>query len=73
MEAAKNTNTAVVEMPEERRKIKVEKRIKLERLLKDMCINPEDVLVLKDKKPLTEDVWLKKGEEIEIYEVVSRG
>ena len=60
-------------MPEERRKIKVEKKIKLEKLLEKMCINPEDVLVLKNGKPITEDTWLEEGEEVEIYEVVSRG
>ena len=60
-------------MPEERRKIKTEKKIKLEKLLEKMCINPEDVLVLKNGKPITEDTWLEEGEEVEIYEVVSRG
>ena len=50
-----------------------EKRIKLEDLLLKLCINPEDVVVLKDREPITEDQWLMDGDVIEIYEVVSRG
>ena len=48
-------------------------REKLERILLDLGINPEDVLVLKEGKLLTEDSWLKDGDEITVWEVVSRG
>lgn len=41
------------------KQVPVEK-IKLERCLLELGINPEDVLVLKDGKLLTEDKWLKK-------------
>ncbi|BAT71470.1 sulfur carrier protein [Thermosulfidibacter takaii ABI70S6] len=54
------------------KQVPVEK-IKLERCLLELGINPEDVLVLKDGKLLTEDKWLKSGDEIEVIEVVSRG
>ena len=50
-----------------------EKKIKVERLLLKLGFNPEDVLVLKDEKLLTEDKILKDGDEIEIIEVVSQG
>lgn len=50
-----------------------EKRVKLERLLLNLHINPEDVVVLKDGRPITEDKWLVDGDEIKIHEVVSRG
>ncbi len=50
-----------------------ERRAKLERLLLNLHINPEDVVVLKDGKPITEDKWLMDGDEIKIHEVVSRG
>ncbi len=49
------------------------KRVKLEKLLLELCINPEDVLVLKDGRLVTEDTVLEDGDEVEIYEVVSRG
>ncbi len=48
-------------------------REKLERILLDLGINPEDVLVLKEGKLLTEDSWLKDGDEVTVWEVVSRG
>ncbi len=47
--------------------------IRVEKLLLEMGINPEDVLVLRDGKLITEDIMLKNGDEIEIYEVISRG
>jgi len=47
--------------------------VKVEKLLLQMCINPEDVLVLKNGRLITEDTILKDGDEIEIYEVISRG
>ena len=49
------------------------KRVKLERLLNLLGINPEDVLVIKSGKLITEDYMLKDGDEIEIFEVVSQG
>ena len=49
------------------------KRIRLEALLRDLCINPEDVVVVKGERPITEDAWLEDGDEITVYEVVSRG
>ncbi len=48
-------------------------RVKLERLLNLLGINPEDVLVIKSGKLITEDYVLKDGDEIEIFEVVSQG
>ena len=50
-----------------------EKRVKLEKLLLNLHINPEDVVVLKDGRPITEDKWLVDGDEIKIHEVVSQG
>ncbi len=47
--------------------------IRVEKLLLEMGVNPEDVLVLRDGKLITEDIMLKNGDEIEIYEVISRG
>ncbi len=49
------------------------KRVRVEGLLRLLCVNPEDVLVLREGRLLTEDVWLSDGDEVEIYEVVSRG
>ncbi len=47
--------------------------IRVEKLLLEMGVNPEDVLVLRDGKLITEDIMLKNGDKIEIYEVISRG
>lgn len=50
-----------------------ENNIKVEKLLLKLGFNPEDVLILKDGKLITEDKVLKDGDEIEIIEVVSQG
>ena len=48
-------------------------KVKVGRLLEELCINPEDVLVLRNGELVTEDRWVSDGDEVEIYEVVSRG
>ena len=62
----------VVDLRGEKREVPVD-RIKVEKLLLRLGLNPEDVLVIKDGRLLTEDRWLKDGDEVQIWEVVSRG
>lgn len=42
-------------------------------ILKRLDINPESVLVIRDKKILTPDVVVKEDEEIEVWPVISGG
>lgn len=42
-------------------------------ILRMLNINPENVLVMKDKRLLTPDVMVKDNEEIEIWPVTSGG
>ncbi len=42
-------------------------------ILKELGLNPEEVVVLKDGEPVTEDTRVGDDEEIEILIVVSRG
>jgi sulfur carrier protein len=55
------------------REIEFPGRKTVRRVLQELGLNPEEVVVLKDGEPITEDTMINKDEEIEILIVVSRG
>ncbi len=55
------------------REIEFAGRKTVRRVLQELGLNPEEVVVLKDGEPVTEDTMINKDEEIEILIVVSRG
>ncbi len=57
----------------ENREIEFPGRKKVRHILRELDLNPEEVVVLKDGEPITEDTMIREDEEIEILIVVSRG
>ncbi|RLF61187.1 MAG: thiamine S protein [Thermoplasmata archaeon] len=54
-------------------KIKAKKNMKISRLLEELDINREEVIVFKKGEICVEEEEIRKGEEIEILKVVSGG
>ncbi len=57
----------------ENREIEFPGRKKVRHILRELDLNPEEIVVLKDGEPITEDTMIREDEEIEILIVVSRG
>ncbi len=50
-----------------------EKGMKVDKLLKELQLNPENVIVIKGKQLLAPDDWVEAGEEVSIRSVISGG
>ncbi len=57
----------------ERKTIEISGSKTVRQVLRELNLNPEEVVVLKDGEPITEDIRIADDEEIEILVVVSRG
>ncbi len=57
----------------ENREIEFPGRKKVRHILRELDLNSEEVVVLKDGEPITEGIMIREDEEIEILIVVSRG
>ena len=49
------------------------KRAKVKNVLERIGMNPEEYLAVKGESILTDDDYVKDGDEIEVYDVVSGG
>lgn len=56
-----------------RREIEVEGRRQVRELLRELDLNPESVLVMRDHNMLTRDEMLEAGDTIEILSAISGG
>ncbi|GEM_PF-1495668 len=54
-------------------KIKIEKKIKLKELLLNLGINPEEVIVKRNNKIVTDEDLINDEDEIKIFRIASRG
>ncbi len=57
----------------ENKEIEIPGRKRVRHILRELDLNPEEVVVLKDGEPITEDTMIREDEEIEVLIVVSRG
>jgi len=57
----------------EGREYEFEGEMRVRDVIKKLNLNPEEIVVLKDGRPVTEDERIGKDEQIEIILVVSRG
>jgi len=55
------------------KKVTVNNKTKVEKILLKIGINPESVIVFKNGKLITEDDYVENGDEIEILPVSSSG
>ena len=47
--------------------------MKVSKILKDLQLNPESVIVIRNKELLSTEDWVNQGEEISIRSVISGG
>ncbi len=61
-----------LEMPEQK-ELEFDRRMKVHKMLEELHINPESVIVIRGGELLTADDWAEVGDEIRIRGVISGG
>ena len=56
-----------------RRELRIEGRIRVKQLLKELDLNPESHIVIRDKSLLTSDEMLRDEDHVEILSAISGG
>ena len=56
-----------------RRELEVEGSRRVDALIKELDLNPEQVLVIRDDDPLTRDVMIRNDDTVEIVSAISGG
>ena len=56
-----------------RRELELEGGRRVDALIKELDLNPEQVLVIRDDDLLTRDLWVKDHETVEIVTAISGG
>ena len=56
-----------------RKELELEGNRRVDALIRELDLNPEQVLVIRDDDLLTRDVWIKDHETVEIVTAISGG
>jgi len=73
IDGLKREGVVIIKMRNDIKKVTVNNKTKVEKILLKIGINPESVIVFKNGKLITEDDYVENGDEIEILPVSSSG
>jgi len=73
IDGLKREGVVIIKMRNDIKKVTVNNKTKVEKILLKIGINPESVIVFKNGKLITEDDYVENGDEIEVLPVSSSG
>lgn len=73
IDGLKREGVVIIKMRNDIKKVTINNKTKVEKILLKIGINPESVIVFKNGKLITEDDYVENGDEIEVLPVSSSG